>query len=148
MSHRLAYRPIWWGHFVTWGFFSDDSSLCQGDRKLNNQYLALAGKLCSIKMSYSFQSRETKNAHLSLQHWYPPAFQQGHGKLTILLEHSSWLTHLKSDIQQDTGDPHSNDSDHHQSLWLMSRMLLFSLECRLTHLCLMQHPRGSVVPKF
>lgn len=32
MSHRLAYRPIWLGHFVSWDFFfSDHPSLCRVD---------------------------------------------------------------------------------------------------------------------
>jgi hypothetical protein len=30
LHHRLAHRPILWGHFLNWGFcFQNDSSLCQ-----------------------------------------------------------------------------------------------------------------------
>lgn len=29
MAQSLAYRPVWWRHFLSWGsFFSDNSSLC------------------------------------------------------------------------------------------------------------------------
>lgn len=35
MPHSLAYRQIWWRHFLTWGsLLLDDSSLCQIDKKL------------------------------------------------------------------------------------------------------------------
>lgn len=34
MPHRLAYRPIWWSHFLSWDFpVPDDPSLCQDDKK-------------------------------------------------------------------------------------------------------------------
>lgn len=35
MHHKFAYRPVCWGHFLSWGFlFSSNSSLCRVDRKL------------------------------------------------------------------------------------------------------------------
>lgn len=36
VPNRLAYRSIWWKHFVSWGsFFLDDSSMCQSWQKTN-----------------------------------------------------------------------------------------------------------------
>lgn len=36
MLYRLIHRTIWWRHFLSGGsFFSDDTSLCQADRKQN-----------------------------------------------------------------------------------------------------------------
>lgn len=34
-THRLAYKPIWWRHLLSWGsFFEDDPSLYHVDKKL------------------------------------------------------------------------------------------------------------------
>lgn len=34
--HRLAYRPVWLGHFFHWGsLFSNDPSLCYNDKNCN-----------------------------------------------------------------------------------------------------------------